>query len=152
MPLDPVDLRILRALRLDSKINLAALSSMVGLSSTPCWRRIQRMKEDGYVEREVAILNAQLLDLPALVFIQVRLSMAGKSKLEEFQAAVIKVDEVQECFTVMGSFDYLLKVVVGSTKDYERFFLEKLSTLPGIEEVRSAMVLSVCKSTTALPI
>lgn len=150
--LDPFDRRILAILQRDSSRSTADIATEIGLSQAPCWRRIQRLKDEGYVRSQVFILDRRKLGLRAQVFAQVKLNAHGRANLDEFSAAIREFPEVLECHVLMGSVDFMLRVVAADIEAYERFFFEKLSQLPGVQEINSTVALSEIKSTTALPI
>jgi Lrp/AsnC family transcriptional regulator len=150
--LDAADLKLLSALQEDSSLSAAALAEQVGMSQSPCWRRIQRLKDDGYIRREVALLDRRRLGLNAHVFARVKLSAHGRTHLAEFAKAVQSFPEVLECYVLMGEVDFLLRIVTQDVEAYERFFFNHLSKLPGIQEINSTVALSEIKSTTSLPL
>ena len=150
--LDETDLRILAVLQEDCSLSAAQLAERVGLSQSPCWRRIQRLKEEGYIKREVAILDRSKMGLNAQIFARVKLSAHGRSNLAEFSKAVRSFDEVLECYVLMGEVDFLLRIVTEDVEAYERFFFDRLSQLPGVQEINSTMALSEIKSSTAVPL
>lgn len=150
--LDSFDLKILAALQQDSSLSTAELAERIGLSQSPCWRRIQRLRDEGYIKREVALLDRKRLGLHAHIFAQVKLSSHGRSNLEEFSAAIQKFPEVMECYVTMGTTDFILRICTESIESYERFFFDKLSRVPGVQEINSVVALSEIKATTALPL
>ena len=150
--LDASDLRILAVLQEDCSLSAAQMAERVGLSQSPCWRRIQRLKDGGYIKREVAILDRSKVGLNVQIFARVKLSAHGRSNLAEFSKAVRSFDEVLECFVMMGEVDFLLRIVAEDVEAYERFFFDRLSLLPGVQEINSTMALSEIKSSTALPL
>jgi Lrp/AsnC family transcriptional regulator len=151
-PLDDLDLRILEALQKDSSLSTTDLAELVGLSQSPCWRRLARLKAAGYIRAQVTLLNAELLGLNTVVFASVRLSAHGRANLTEFSDAIRRFPEVVECHAIMGSFDFLLRIVTPNVRAYEQFVFGRLSTLPTVQEINSTMALSEIKSTTALPL
>lgn len=150
--LDAVDLRILAALQHDSSRSTAELAELASVSQSVCWRRIQRYRNEGLIRAQVTLLDREALGLNAHIFAQVKLSAHGRSNLAEFSEAIRGFPEVLECFVLMGSIDFLLRIVSEDIKAYERFFFDKLSRLPGIQEINSIVALSEIKSTTALPL
>jgi Lrp/AsnC family transcriptional regulator len=150
--LDEFDVRILRALQADASVSTNDLAETVGLSQSPCWRRLQRLKQDGYVRREVALLSRKKLGLNVQVFAMVKLSAHGRANVAQFTQAVHAYPEVLECHITLGTMDCMLRVVTSSMETYRAFFFEKLSTLPGVQEVNSVVSLDETKSTTALPL
>ncbi|WP_176598454.1 MULTISPECIES: Lrp/AsnC family transcriptional regulator [Sphingobium] len=150
--LDSFDRKILSVVQQDSSRSTADVAAMVGLSQAPCWRRIQRLKDAGYIRGEVALLDRRKIGLNAQIFAQVKLTATGRSNLEEFTMAIREFPEVLECFVLLGTVDFMLKIVARDIEAYERFFFEKLSRVPGVQEVNSMVALSEIKATTELPI
>ncbi len=150
--LDPYERRILRLLQLDAGLSMAALAELVGLSPSPCWRRVDRLEREGIITRKVALVDRHKVGLNAQIFAQVKLNAHGRANLDEFTAAISDFEEVLECFVMMGVVDFLLRIVTEDIEAYERFFFEKLSRLPGVQEINSTVALSEIKATTALPI
>jgi Lrp/AsnC family transcriptional regulator len=130
--LDDADLRLLRAIQSDSRQSTADLAETVGLSQAACWRRLQRLRQAGYILRETAVLNREKLGFGAQVFAMVKLSTVGRANLAGFAAAIRALPEVVECHVLMGSADFLLKIVTEDIHAYERFFFGRLSALEGI--------------------
>jgi Lrp/AsnC family transcriptional regulator len=150
--IDDFDLRILDALQKDATLSTSELAELVGLSQSPCWRRLTRLKEAGYIRSQVTLLDAERLGFNALVFAQVRLSAHGRANLQEFSDAIRRFPEVVECHMVMGNFDFFLRIVTRDMKAYQHFFFTKLSALSGIQEINSFNAFSEINKTTALPI
>jgi Lrp/AsnC family transcriptional regulator len=150
--LDPADLRILAALQVDASRSTADLAEAAGVSQSVCWRRLQRLKSEGIIRAQVALLDRERIGLHAHIFAEVKLSAHGRANLSEFSEAIRAFPEVLECYVLMGRVDFLLRVVAEDIKAYERFFFDKLSVLPGIQEVNSIVALSEIKATTALPL
>ena len=150
--IDKVDLEIIRLLQQDAELSAAAIGEKIGLSQSPCWRRIQRLREDGLIRGQAMRFDRKKLGFDVLVFAQVKLTAHGRSKVPEFAETIREFPEVQECHLVLGSIDFLLRIVARDIEEYERFFFEKLSHLAEIQEVHSNIVLSEIKYTTELPI
>jgi Lrp/AsnC family transcriptional regulator len=150
--LDRVDKEIIRLLQDDAELSAAAVGEKIGLSQSPCWRRIQRMKDDGLIQGQVMKFDRKKLGFDVMVFAQVKLTAHGRSKVPEFAEIISHFPEVQECHLVLGNIDFLLRIVVRDIEEYESFFFKKLSHLPEIQEVHSNIVLSEIKYTTELPI
>jgi Lrp/AsnC family transcriptional regulator len=150
--LDRIDLKILAALQEDASRSAAEIAEAAGLSQSPCWRRIQRLKEEGYISRIVALLNRNKLALRAQLFVQVKMARNDQVSLAEFSQAIRQFPEVLECHVVLGVFDFLLRVVTKDMVAYEKFYFERLSRVPHIREVTSFVAASEVKSTTALPL
>ena len=150
--IDVQDRRILGLLQEDATLSTAAIAQAVGMSVSPCWRRIDRLDRLGYITRRVALLDRRKLGLNAQVFAQVKLNAHGRANLDEFSAAIRGFPEVLECHVLMGTVDFMLRVVTTDIEAYERFFFDKLSRLAGVQEINSTVALSEIKSSTALPL
>ncbi|MGH6745762.1 MULTISPECIES: Lrp/AsnC family transcriptional regulator [unclassified Novosphingobium] len=150
--LDPYERKILRELQRDASQTTAQIAERVGLSSSPCWRRIDRLEREGFIKRRVALVDRKKVGLDAHVFAQVKLNAHGRANLDEFSAKIREFPEVLDCYVLMGSIDFLIRVVAADIEAYEKFFFEKLSQLPGVQELNSIVALSEIKATTELPI
>ena len=150
--IDAFDRKLLDALQTDADRPTAELAAAAGLSQSPAWRRIQRLREEGVIRKHVALLDRRKLGLNTQIFAQVKLDTHGRQHLDEFAAAIIGFPEVLECHVLMGPVDFLLRIVTTDIEAYERFFFEKLSRVPGVQEVNSTVALSEIKATTALPL
>jgi Lrp/AsnC family transcriptional regulator len=152
LELDSVDKKILEALQRDATLSVAEIADLVGMSQSPCWRRIQRLKESGVIIAQVTLLDRRMIGLNTQIFAQVKLNGQGREMQDEFAAHIRELPEVIECFLMMGSIDFLLRIVAEDIDAYERFFFDKLSRFPDIKEINSMVAFSQIKSTTALPI
>jgi Lrp/AsnC family transcriptional regulator len=150
--MDRIDLRILDLLQTDAARSNADLAEAVGLSVSPCWRRVALLEEQGVIRKRVAILDRDRLGLGVTVIVQVRLTTHGRQSLVDFEERVRELPEVTQCFTVMGAIDFVLVVVTTDIRAYERFMRERLSQLPGVQAIESNIVMSAIKDTTALPL
>ena len=150
--LDDIDRRILGILQEDASLSSAQVAEKVGLSSSPCWRRIQRLEKAGVIRKRVALLDPAALGLGIVVFASVRLTAHGRPALREFAAAVERYPVVLECYTVSGGQDYLLRVATRDIHAYEVFLREHLLQLPSVGEVHSRIAITQVKYTTAMPI
>jgi Lrp/AsnC family transcriptional regulator len=150
--LDKIDYKILSVLQQDASLSAAEVAEAVGLSQSPCWRRIQRLKDEGYITKIVALLDRQKLGLRAQLFVQVKVMKNDRASLAEFSEAIRAFPEVMECHVVLGVFDFLLRVVAKDMEAYETFYFEKLSRVPHILEVTSYVAASEIKTTTAWPL
>jgi Lrp/AsnC family transcriptional regulator len=150
--IDDVDRRILMALQADASVSTAEIAKSVGLSMSPCWRRIRRLESVGIVSGRVALLDRELLGFEVTVFANVKLSAHGRQSLPEFEASIEDFPEVLECYVMTGEIDYLLHVVTRDIRAYERFLREHLLQLPTVQEVHSQIALNRTKSTTQLPL
>lgn len=145
--IDQLDRKILSRLQHDSRSSLQEIGQAVGLSPTPCWNRIRKMEENKVIEGYTVRLSAQALGLHDTVLIQVTLDSHSDNTLEAFGEMLAAIPEVVEAHLVSGDYDYLLRVVVKDTRDYERFLREKLYRIKGIQHSRSSFVLRTLKST-----
>lgn len=150
--LDKIDHKILAVLQEDASRSAAEIAEAVGLSQSPCWRRIQRLRDEGYILKIVALLDRNKLALRSQLFVQMKVTRHDLASLEEFSKAIQEFPEVMECHVVLGVFDFLLRVVTKDMDAYEKFYFEKLSRVPNIREVNSFVAASEIKATTALPI
>ncbi len=149
--LDPIDRRILRELQADATIPVAELAERVGLSQTPCWKRVKRLTDEGVIERKVALLAREKLDLGLVVFVSVRTSRHDEEWLALFAKGASSLPEVVEVYRLAGETDYLLKVVVSDIASYDRFYKRLIATAP-LTDVSSAFAMEQIKFTTALPV
>lgn len=150
--LDQTDRRILDILQTEPGVNAAQVGERIGLSQSAVWRRIQSLREQGVIHDQPVKLDREKVGLNTMVFAHVKLTSHGRSNLADFSDAVRQYPEVLDCYVVLGNVDFLLRIVTEDIKAYEQFFFEKLSQLPGIQEVNSSIVLSDIKHSTVLPI
>ena len=150
--LDHTDRRILELLQTEPGINASELGERIGLSQSAVWRRMQSLREEGVIREQPVKLDREKVGLNTMVFAHVKLTSHGRGNLAEFSDAVQEFPEVLDCYVLLGNVDFLLRIVTEDIKAYEQFFFEKLSQLPGIQEVNSSIVLSDIKHTTVLPI
>ncbi len=150
--IDRLDREILKLLQTEPEITAVAVGERIGLSQTTCWRRIQRLRDEGLIQDQVVTLDRKKAGLNALIFAQVKLSSQGRGDLTEFSDAIRSFPEVLDCYVLMWNVDFLLRIVAADIDAYEKFFFDKLSTLPGVQEITSSIALSEIKHTTALPL
>jgi Lrp/AsnC family leucine-responsive transcriptional regulator len=152
MQLDTIDRKILALLQQDGRMSLAALSEKVGLSPSPCLRRVRLMEKAGIIARYVAVLNQREVGLPVSVFISIKLESQREEALTKFGRAIARWPEVLECYLMTGPRDYLLRVVVADLSAYEQFLKTKLTRLDGIASIESSFALEQVKYTNVLPV
>ncbi|MEO0688674.1 MAG: Lrp/AsnC family transcriptional regulator [Pseudomonadota bacterium] len=150
--LDKYERAILELLQRDASLSTAAIADEVGLSQSPCWRRIDRLEKEGFIKGRVALVDRTKVGLRAQIFAQVKLNAHGRANLDEFTAAIRDFPQVLDCYVLMGSVDFMLRIVAEDIEAYERFFFEELSQIPGVQEVNSTVALSEIKATTEVPI
>lgn len=152
MQLDAIDLRILAQLQEDGSLTNVELARRVHLSPSPCLARVKALESSGVIERYVALANAKALGLGLSVFINISLKSQAKEALAEFERRIAEHDEVMECYLMTGDSDYLIRVAVPDIAALERFILEQLTPIPGIEKIRSSFALKQVRYKTALPL
>jgi Lrp/AsnC family transcriptional regulator, leucine-responsive regulatory protein len=152
MKLDALDRRILAELQRDGRITNQALAERVGLSPTPCLRRVRLLEEAGIIGGYVAVVDQKAVDLPVSVFISIKLERQREEELDRFAAAVSRWPEVMECYLMTGQRDYLMRVVCADLPAYERFLKDKLTRLDGVASIESSFALAQVKHTNVLPI
>ncbi|MBN8953550.1 MULTISPECIES: Lrp/AsnC family transcriptional regulator [unclassified Rhizobium] len=150
--LDETDLKILRTLQKDGSLTVSEIAERVGISQSPCSRRIIQMQEDGVILGRTVALDARKLGFNTTVVARVKLRTHERSALEDFKLAVQKIPEVQMAVLMLGDFDYHLHVVVRDIDHYQSLLQDKLLSLPGVREMQSSVILETVKNTTALPL
>ncbi len=143
--MDALDRKILKVLQADARASLQQIGQAVGLSASPCWERIKKMELAGVIEGYTVRLNAQALDLGDTVLVQLTLDSHTDNTLEKFGEVLATIPEVIEAYLVSGEYDYLLRVAVKDTRDYERLLREKLYKIKGIRHSKSSFVLRTMK-------
>jgi Lrp/AsnC family transcriptional regulator, leucine-responsive regulatory protein len=149
---DDFDLSILKVLQEDGRLSNQALAERVNLSTSPCWRRVKRLEENGVIQGYAAILDADKLGLHALAYIHIKIMDHAPATLEKFSQFVSANPQVLECSSITGSYDYLLKVIAEDAKALERFLMDKLLSLGIVRETNTDIVLRQMRCTTALPL
>jgi len=150
--LDSFDIKILRELQQDAEISMQDLGERVGLSHTPCWRRVKRLEKDGVIRKRVTLLDPDALHLAVNVFVHVTLKNHRENGLTLFEDAVHDIPEIVECYTVSGDRDFLLRVVVADVSAYEHLLKHALINLPGVDNLSSTFALRQVKYTTEYPL
>ena len=152
MKLDSTDLRILSELQTDGGISNVDLAKRVHLSPSPCLTRVKALEASGVIERYVALASAAKLGLGLNVFISISLKSQNKDALAEFERRIAEHDEVMECYLMSGDSDYLIRVALTDIGALERFILNQLTPIPGVEKIRSSFALKQVRYKTALPL
>ncbi len=152
MTLDAIDRRILAVLQERARISNADLAREVGLSPSPCLRRVRELEESGVIRSYATLLDPASVGLAVSVFVNVTLERQIESALELFEAAVAARLEVMECYLMTGDADYLLRVAVADLNAYERFLVDYLTRVPGIASIKSSFALKQVAYRTALPL
>jgi Transcriptional regulators len=151
MALDKIDRKILSLLQRDATMPVAEIGRKVGLSTTPCWRRIQKMEEDGVIKRRVAVLDPVKVNAGVTVFVSIRTNEHNEAWLRKFAAIVEDFAEVVEFYRMSGDVDYLMRVVVPDIAAYDAFY-KKLIGKIALSDVSSSFAMEQIKYTTALPL
>ena len=152
MQLDATDFRILKALQSDAGQSNVDLARQVGLSPSPCLRRVKALEAAGVIKGRIAIIDAAAVGLPVSVFLQVTLERQTERNLEAFDKAVANWPEVMECYLMTGDADYLLRVVAPDLDAFHRFLMDRLTRSPGVASIKSSFALKQIKYGAALPI
>ena len=152
MALDSVDIRILRELQQDGSLSNADLAKRVHLTPSPCLARVRALESSGVIDRYVALAKPAALGLGLNVFISISLRAQNKEALAVFEQRIAEHDEVMECYLMTGESDYLIRVAVTDIGALEKFILEQLTPIPGIEKIRSSFALKQVRYKTALPL
>ena len=150
--LDAVDRKILGQLQEDGRMSLASLAAKVGLSPSPCLRRVRNLERGGVISRYVAVLDQRAVGLPVSIFISIKLEKQKQEALDKFSKTIARWPEVLECYLMTGPRDYWLRVVVPDLDAYERFLKQKLTRLEGIASIESSFALEQVKYTNVLPL
>ncbi|MEZ5995623.1 MAG: Lrp/AsnC family transcriptional regulator [Hyphomonadaceae bacterium] len=150
--LDTIDIRILDLLQQDAGMSIADIAEKVGLSSSPAWRRIERLKKAGVIKRQVTLLDHDKLGLTFEVIASVKLQLPTRENLEHFEANAAGWPEVVDCATVTGAVDYMLRVITRDIHAYDDFLRDKVLALGLVSDVQSRIVIRVSKRTTAAPL
>ena len=150
--LDATDRKILELLQADGRLSINELAAKVGLSPSPCLRRVRILERDGVISRYVAVLDQRAVGLPVSVFVSIKLEKQKQESLVSFEKAIERWHEILECYLMTGSRDYWLRVVVPDLDAYERFVKQKLTRIEGIASIKSSFALQQVKYTNILPV
>ncbi len=149
--MDAIDRKILAVVQEDASLSVAEIGQRVGLSSTPCWKRLQRLEADGVILRRVALIDPEKIGLGITVFVSIETGDHSQDWLKKFAETVGAMPEVMEFYRMAGDVDYMLRVVVHDMPDYDTFYKKLIATVP-LKNVTSRFAMERIKSTTALPI
>lgn len=152
MELDGIDLRILGVLQETARISNVDLAAKVGLSPSPCLRRVRELEQQGVIRGHVTLVDPAAVGLPVSVVVQVTLERQIEAALETFEEAVMQRPEVMECYLMTGDADYMLRVVVPDLEAFQRFLMDHLTRVPGVASIKSSFALRQVKYRTALPL
>jgi Lrp/AsnC family leucine-responsive transcriptional regulator len=152
MNLDRTDYRILHHIQNNARISNVELAESVGLSPSPCLRRVKALEESGVIKRYAGIVDAGAVGLPISIFVNVSLERQERSQLEDFEGRIRSYPQVMECYLMTGSSDYLVRIVVPDLQAYERFLADKLTRIPGVANIQSSFALKQVVYNTELPL
>ena len=152
MKLSKQDIAILELLQSDATLSTASIAERINVSQSPCWRRINRLEQNGLVKRRVALLDRDALGMEVVVFATINLTSTGRQNLLEFERDIVRYPEVVECYTMTGLWDYMLKIVTRDIRHYEAFARNTLTASPAIRELHSHMAVTEIKNVTELPL
>lgn len=148
--LNKLDQKILNALQRDGRMSFTDLGKEVGLTTTPCIERVRKLEREGYIRGYTALLDAQQLEVGLVVFVQLRLNRSSKQTFEDFRRAIQKLEAVQECYLVTGSFDFLVKARVKDMAAYRDYLEGSLLSIPGVQESTSIVAMETVKETLSI--
>ena len=149
--MDDIDRRILKVLQTNADLPVAEVAEKVGLSASPCWRRIQKLEAEGIIERRVALLNPEKMNVGVTVFVAIRTSRHDEDWLSDFATKVTRIPEVVELYRMSGEIDYMLRIVVPDIKAYDAVYKRLIAAVP-LFDVSSSFAMEAIKYTTALPV
>ena len=149
--IDKIDRKLLALLQHDATLTVAELGERIGLSSTPCWKRLKRLEDEGYIDRRVVLVNRAKVGLPVTVFVSIRTNSHDEKWLVDFAGAISGFPEVVEVYRMIGEVDYLLKVVTSDIDGYDRFY-KRLIRAVKLTDVSSTFAMEQIKSSTELPL
>jgi Lrp/AsnC family transcriptional regulator, leucine-responsive regulatory protein len=149
--LDDIDLEILRVLQKDGKRQNLSLAQDVGLSASPCLRRVKRLEEQGVIRGYAAMINPAAVGVHAIAFVRVTLDRQDTGTVDRFGAQLLKMPEILECYMLSGEFDFLLKVATADATQFQNFMMNQLSRIPGVRNVKTDIPLATIKRTAELP-
>jgi Lrp/AsnC family transcriptional regulator len=150
--LDPVDAKILDIIQNDASLSVAEIAERVGLSPSPCWRRIKRLEDEGIIRGRVTLLDSEKLGLGFEVFATVKLGHPSRENLDAFEQAVAQWPEVVQCSNITGREDYVLRIVATDIHGFDHFLRDKLLSLGLVQDIESHIVIRGVKNTTAVPL
>jgi DNA-binding Lrp family transcriptional regulator len=150
--LDQTDLKILDALQADARLTNAELAERVGLSLSPCWRRLKRLEESGVIEGYRAVLNRRALGLGVTAFVRVDIERHTPAMERKFEEAIADLDEIVSCHVISGEGAFMLVVMSDSLESFSKFALDTLMALPGVKDTRTSFSLKEVKSSSTLPL
>lgn len=150
--LDKIDRKILNLIQADASMPASQIAEAVNLSQPPCWRRIKRLEDEGFIEKRVGVLNRKKLGLNTVIYTEVKLTANGRQELHAFEEHIRGLPEVTECYVMLGRVDFLLRIVTKDMEHYERLYRDQLSQFPGVQEFNSSVAMNEVKHSYELPL
>ncbi|MBK4217684.1 Lrp/AsnC family transcriptional regulator [Paracoccus caeni] len=150
--IDETDLRILRAMQTDGNLTVTEIAERVGISQSPCSRRIASLQADGIIKGKRTILDPRKMGFHSVIIVRIKLTGHHADMLDQFKAAVRDIPEIQVALLVLGEFDFYLRIIVEDIDHYQRLMQGKLVALPGVREMQSSVILEIIKDSSALPL
>lgn len=150
--MDKLDKKILNILQDDAMIAVTDIAEKIGSSKSVCWRRIQRLQDEGIIKSRVALLDQNKIGLDIILFAQVKMTAHGRKVLPNFIKHIKDIPQILECYTLMGDVDFLLKIVVKDIQEYQDLWWDHLSQIEGVNEINSTIAMTSVKHTTKLPL
>jgi Lrp/AsnC family transcriptional regulator len=152
LQLDQFDRRILRELQVNSELSMTELAEKVGLSHTPCWRRIKRLEEAGVIAGRAVLIDPKSIGYEINIFASIKIKQHDEATLEAFEKAIEQCPQIVECFSMSGEADYVMRVIATSVSDYELLVKKTILHLPGVASISSSFALKCIKLTTKMPV
>ncbi|WP_022942527.1 Lrp/AsnC family transcriptional regulator [Psychromonas hadalis] len=150
--MDKIDKQILSLLQQDCSLSLQQLAEQLHLTTTPCWNRIKRLENEGFIKQRVALLNAEKVGLELIAFVQIKTQQHSESWFEAFVLQVKGFSQVMEFYRMAGEYDYMLKVLVKDMRSYDQFYKTLVNNVSGLTDVNSSFAMQQLKYTTELPL
>ena len=147
-----LDIKILEQVQKDASLSTTELAERVGLSQSPCWRRLQRLRDEGYITGQVAVLDRKKFGESLYIFETLKMATLSDEQRAEFRRKIELIPEIMECHTAFGERDILMKIIARSLDWYQNFIFKVVQKLPGVIDIQSTVTLSEIKSTTAIPV
>lgn len=150
--LNQIDIKLLTALQQDGRITNQALAEQVGMSASPCWRRVKQLEEEHYIQGYRAVLDRRKIGLGVMVFIRIKIDRHSETEAQKFEQEVMQLEDVVACYSIGGDADFLLQVVAPDLDSFAEFAMSIVRQLPGIKEMQSMFVLKEIKPFVAFPV
>ncbi len=150
--LTPIDIKILEQVQKDAALSTTELAERVGLSQSPCWRRLQRLRDEGYITGQVAVLDRKKFGDSLYIFATLKMATLTEEHRADFNRKIELIPEIMECHTIFGERDILLKIIAQSLEWYQKFIFRVILKLPGVQDIQSTVTLLELKQTTAIPV